>query len=211
MGDGPMGTRTEPAAERATALNQRADARRNREAIVDAAVACLGHDPDTSVGEIAREAGVGRVTLYGHFAGRVDLVDAAVVRAMEQGDAALAGVDLAGDPEQALRQLIESSWELVERSRALLMAAQKVLSPGRIRALHAKPAERVLGLVTRGQDEGVFRTDLPASWLVATMHSVMHGAADEVNAGRVDANDAADYITATVVAAFTANSTTRPA
>ena len=40
--------------------NRRADARRNRAAIVEAAVECLGRDPETSVGEIARCAGVGR-------------------------------------------------------------------------------------------------------------------------------------------------------
>lgn len=185
--------------------NARADARRNREAIIEAAVVCLGRNPDTPVGDIAREAGVGRVTLYGHFATRTELIDAAMVRALEHGDAALTGVELDGDPEQALRRLIESSWELVDRSRALLTAAQKVLPPGRIRTLHAKPAERVLGLITRGQESGAFRADLPASWLVSTLHSVMHGAADEVNAGRLDRADAARYIVATVVAAFTAD------
>jgi TetR/AcrR family transcriptional regulator, mexCD-oprJ operon repressor len=198
-----MATRTAPAGRGDKQPHQRADARRNREAIIDAAVVCLGRDPDTPIGEIAREAGLGRVTLYGHFATRVELVDAALVRALEQGEAVLTSVDLTGDPQQALRRLIESSWELLERSRALLVAAQNVLPPGRIRTLHAKPAERVLDLVTRGQSEGVFRTDLPASWLVATLHSVMHGAADEVNAGRLAATDAAGYITATVVAAFT--------
>ncbi len=198
-----MTTRT--AAPRTKALNQRADARRNRESIIDTAVRCLGRNPDVSVSEIATEAGVGRVTLYGHFATRDELVEAALIRALEQGDAALAQVDLTGDPEQALSRLIESSWELVERSRVLLVAAQKVLPPGRIRTLHAKPAERVLGLITRGQDEGVFRTDLPSTWLVNTLHHVMHGAAEEVNSGRVAASDVAGYITATVVAAFTAD------
>ncbi|MBF6212349.1 TetR/AcrR family transcriptional regulator [Nocardia puris] len=189
---------------RPQAPNQRADARRNREAILDAAITCLGRDPDTSVAAIAREARVGRVTLYGHFPTRADLVDAALVAALEQGDAALTGVDLSGDPQRALERLIESSWQLVERSRALLVAAQKTLPPGRIRALHAKPAERVLGLLIRGQAEGVFRTDLPATWLVGTLHSVMHGAAEEVNAGRVASADAAHYITATVLPAFSA-------
>jgi hypothetical protein len=35
------------------------------------------------------------------------------------------------------------------------------------------------------------------------MHSVMHGAADEINAGRLTPDKAAEYITATVLAAFT--------
>jgi hypothetical protein len=99
--------------------------------------------------------------------------------------------------------LIESSWRLVEQSRSLLLAAQNVLSPARIRTLHAGPAERVQGLVERGRAEGVFRTDLPVSWLVGTMHSVMHNAADEINAGRLSVDQAAEVITATLLAAFT--------
>lgn len=185
---------------------QRADARRNRAAILAAAIQCLGRNPEASVGEIARAAGVGRVTLYGHFATRADLVDAAFAQAIKEGETALAAVDLHGDAELAMVRLIETSWRLVERSRTLLMAAQSTLPPGRIRSLHARPMERMHGLVTRGQRDGVFRTDLPASWLVGTVHSVLHGAAEEINEGRLDPDDATRFITATVVAVLSATS-----
>jgi TetR/AcrR family transcriptional repressor of mexCD-oprJ operon len=182
---------------------KRADAQRSIAAILEAATESLSRNPDASVSEIAKAAGVGRVTLYGHFPNRADLVDAALAHAIENGHAALDAVDLSGDPRQALARLIDSSWHLVDRFRSLLMAAQSVLPPGRIRALHAGPAERVQGLIERGQAEGVFRSDLPVSWLVGTMHSVMHSAADEINSGRVATGQAADFITATVLAAFT--------
>ncbi len=164
----------------------------------------LSRDPEASVSEIAQAAGVGRVTLYGHFPNRADLVDAALGRAIAEGHAALDEVDLTGDPREALARLIGSSWLLVNRSRALLLAAQTVLPPGRIRDLHAGPAERVQRLVERGRREGVFRTDLPTSWLVSVLHNVMHTGADEINAGRLGADQAAAFITATVLAAFTA-------
>jgi TetR/AcrR family transcriptional regulator, mexCD-oprJ operon repressor len=182
---------------------KRADAQRSIAAILDAAVECLSRKPDASIGEIAQTAGVGRVTLYGHFPSRADLVEAALARAIEDGHAALDAVDLTGDPRKALARLIESSWMLVDRFRSLLLAAQATLPPGRIRTLHTEPMERVHRLIERGQAEDVFRTDLPASWLVGTMHSVMHGAADEINAGRLAADEAAGYITATLLAAFT--------
>lgn len=54
---------------------QRADARRNTASILDAAVLCLTRNPDASVAEIAKAASVGRVTLYGHFKTRAELVD----------------------------------------------------------------------------------------------------------------------------------------
>ena len=59
---------------------QRADARRNIAAILDAATECLAHDPEMSIADIAAAAGVGRITLYGHFRTRADLVDAVLVR-----------------------------------------------------------------------------------------------------------------------------------
>ncbi|MBM0260318.1 TetR/AcrR family transcriptional regulator [Micromonospora sp. 4G55] len=182
---------------------RRADAQRSIAAILEAAVIALSRNPEASVSEIAKAAGVGRVTLYGHFPNRADLVEAALDHAIEQGHAALDAVDLTGDTRQALTRLIDSSWLLVNQSRSLLLAAQTVLPPSRIRDLHAGPVERVEGLVRRGQDDGVFRSDLSTSWLVGVMHNVMHTAADEINAGRLDPEQAGAFITATVLAAFT--------
>lgn len=181
---------------------KRADAQRSIAAIVGAATECLSRDPTASTSEIAKLAGVGRVTLYAHFPSRADLVEAVFVHAIEQGEAALGHVDLTGDPREALSRLIKSSWHLVDRFRSLLVAAQEALPPGRVRELHANPMMRVERLIERGQAEGVFRIDLPTSWLVGVAHSVMHGAADEINAGRLTADRAAEYIRATVLAAF---------
>ncbi len=180
----------------------RADARRNIAAILDAALACLTTNPDASVGDIARAAGVGRVTLYGHFNSRAELVDSAFARTVERADEVLDAVDLTGDPHHALAQLINSTWQLVDQLRMLLVAAQRALPQERIRELHDRPMQRVRSLIERGRSEGVFRTDLPASWMVATFYSVLHGAADEITAGRLTDHNAAELITATLLSAF---------
>lgn len=183
---------------------QRADARRNIAAILDAALTCLARDPEASVGDIARAAGVGRVTLYGHFPNRADLVDAVFARTLAEADEALNAVDLTGDPRAALARLVGSSWQIVNRHRALLQAAQRTIGPDRIRDQHEIPHRRVEALIKRGRREGVFRTDLPITWLVATFHNVLHGAAEEITTGRL-AERAADHaIVATLLAAFTA-------
>ena len=189
--------------KQAGTTGKRADAQRNIAAILDAATECLGRDPAASTSEIAKAAGVGRVTLYGHFPSRAELLDAVFVHAIEGGEEALGQVDLSGDPREALARLIESSWHLVDRYRSLLIAAQSTLPPGRVRELHADPMARVEKLIERGRRQGVFRKDLPTSWLVGVMHNVMHGAADEINAGRVTPDKAAAYITTTILAAFT--------
>ncbi len=187
----------------AAAQGRRADARRNIAAILDSAQACLSRNPDASIGEIATAAGVGRVTLYGHFGSRADLIDATFARTLAEADQALDTVDLAGDPRAALARLIDSSWRVIDRSRALLAAAQRALPAERIRELHDRPMRRVHDLLERGRTEGVFRTDLPPTWMVATFYSVMHAAADEITAGRLDGQDAGDLLATTLLSAFT--------
>lgn len=182
--------------------NQRADAQRNRIAILAATPVALRRNPDASVADIAAEAGVGRMTLYGHFTTRSELIETAVVESLERGDAVLSDVPLDGEPTQALARLVESSWNLVDQSRALLAAAQKELSAARIRELHQKAEARMRGLLERGQREGAFRSDLPVSWLLTTAHVVMNAAAEEITAGRLDPKDAAHYINAVLQPAF---------
>jgi TetR/AcrR family transcriptional regulator, mexCD-oprJ operon repressor len=189
-----------------TSTPRRADARRNAEKILEAAVACLSRDPDASVGEIAQAAGVGRVTLYGHFGSREALIEAALTRLLDEGDQVLDALDLSGDPREALRALIDSGWLLTAQAGAVLDAARGTLPPGRIQDLHAKPAQRVEDIIRRGQSEGVFRADLPASWLTSALHHIMKGAAVDVSSGRLDSTDAPRFISETVLAGLGAAS-----
>jgi AcrR family transcriptional regulator len=177
---------------------RRADAERNIARIVSAARHSLSANPETTIDEIAKAAGVGRMTLYGHFPSRADLVEAAMVDALRAGEETLSAIDLSGDARHALTRLLESSWTLVAESIALLTAARETLPVGRIQELHAGPAQRMEELLRRGQAQGVFRADLPISWLVGVVHHVLHGAAEEIRARRVDTEDAARMVVATV-------------
>jgi TetR/AcrR family transcriptional regulator, mexCD-oprJ operon repressor len=184
---------------------RRADAERNIAAILDAGLACFSRNADTSLADVARDAGVGRVTLYRHFPSREALVDAVLAHAISRADTALEAVAVDDGPAaEALARLIRSSWRIVDHHRSLLAAAQRDLPPARIRHLHDQAMARVERLIARGQREGEFRTDLPRPWLVATFYSVLHGAAEEVDAGRLDPANAPDILTATLLAAFTA-------
>lgn len=183
---------------------RRADAVRNRDVILDAALASLLENPQASMAEIAQAAGVGRVTLYGHFASREELIDALFERTIDRAEAQLAMLDLAGDPEQALELLVRSSWRIVDAFQRLLGAAEQALSSDRIRDHHQQPMQRVTGLIARGQAEGRFRTDLPAAWLTACFHAILHAAAAEVRTGRLAEEDAATVIPATISAMLVA-------
>jgi AcrR family transcriptional regulator len=181
-----------------TAPRRRADAELNRRRIIQATREVLSQDPSASIEEIARAAGVGRMTLYGHFRTRADLLTAALADAVDFGGAALTEVDLDGPPREAMRRLLRSSWSLVEQSAALLVAADGIVPAEEIKRMHGIPARRVEGLIRRGQREGDFRSDLSATWLVSAVHYVLHGAAAEVRAGRLPAKRAAESVTRTI-------------
>ncbi|MFI6182990.1 TetR/AcrR family transcriptional regulator [Nonomuraea sp. NPDC051191] len=183
---------------------RRADAERSIARIVSAARELMRSNPHATTDDIALAAGVGRMTLYGHFRTRADLIEAALVDALREGDKLLASVDLTGDAREAMGRLLASSWELVAESAALLAAAEEVLPAGRIQDLHAEPVQRMAELVHRGQDQGVFRTDLPTAWLVSLTHYIMHGAANEVRQGRLARTDAADVVTKSIQSALAA-------
>lgn len=180
----------------------RADARRNVAAILDAARECLTADPDATVAEIARRAGVGRVTLYGHFPTRADLVDAVFQRVSEEAARILDEVDTSGDPVDALTRLVDSTWRLVHRSSALLVAAERELPPERVRGHHETHLARTTAVVRRGREAGAFRTDLPEQWLITTAYALMHAAAEEAQAGRLPPDVAGKAVVTTLLAAY---------
>jgi AcrR family transcriptional regulator len=193
-----------PSGGRGTAPRaQRADARRNIAAILDAATDCLARDPEISIAGIAAAAGVGRITLYGHFKTRAELVDAVLVATIEHADAILDATDIGGDPAGALARLVASSWQIVRQFSSILLAAQRELPAERIRGVHDPILRRIQALIGRGQAAGTFRTDLPRQWLITTAFSLMHAAAEDVAHDRIKADDAARLITATLLAAFT--------
>lgn len=181
----------------------RADARKNIAAILDAATSCLARDPAASISEIAKTAGVGRVTLYGHFESRATLVSAVVDRAMADANAALDSVDLSGDPVHALVDLIDATWTVTYRYGALVIAAERALPGAQLDAAHAEPAIRAERLIERGRETGDFRTDLPTSWLVTILHTVTHAAATAVYNDEMPPDQASAAIAAAMLGVLT--------
>lgn len=181
----------------------RSDAVRNRDAILDAALERLTADPSASMGDIAKAAGVGRVTVYGHFSSREQLIESVLIRTIERSEAELAGIDLEGDPVAALDRLVRRAWRIVDRFHRLLGIAEESLSNDRIMAHHGEPMARVQALIERGQRAGAMRRDLSAEWLTTCFHTLLHAAAGELRAGRLAEADADRVVATTVVSLVT--------
>ena len=198
-----MVVETSSAASRvAQGRGKRADALRNIEAIIDAATRLLAVDPDASVNEIAKAAGVGRVTLYGHFDSRTALIREVARRAIHNTSEVLATIDVEGDPREALGRLLEATWRLTHRYGAVVIAGSQALPPEDLRRVHDEPATRILALLARGRDVDEFRADVPIEWQVSVIQAILHGASGAVHRGEITGAEAPTLVRDTVIAAL---------
>jgi len=185
-----------------TVRPKRADALRNIEAIIAAATRLLAVKPDASVNEIATAAGVGRITLYGHFDSRATLLQEVAERAIARTEEELARVDVDGDPRDALGRLLQTTWHLTHRYGALVIAASQELSPEQMRRAHDEPSARVRRLLERGRAAGQFRSDAPIDWQISVIQAILHGASAAVHRGEISADAAPALVRDTVIAAL---------
>ena len=126
----PTDTTTKPGATAKPAIPGqrvlRADAQRNRDAVIAAARKLFAeHGDDTQMDDIARKAKVGVGTVYRHFPTKDDLLQALIEKRFETlAERAAAAVAEAreGDSWTAFREYILWSAELQSRDRALSQA-----------------------------------------------------------------------------------------
>ncbi|MEH6376706.1 TetR/AcrR family transcriptional regulator [Streptomyces sp. KLMMK] len=160
----------------------RADANRRR--IMDIALTELLRDPDASMDQIARAAGVVRRTVYGHFPSREALMSALVddaANAVELAQAeALRDVD---DPAKALARSMLAAWEIADGYRLLISLAQRSVT---VEGIHRRlePVRReCAAMLQRGLDEGRFASPLPAIALAYIREQILFGLLQAVNEG----------------------------
>src|SRR5215218_10012991 len=140
----------------------RADARRNREKVLEAARAVFSEQGrDAQMDDVARRAGVGVGTVYRHFPTKEALIEALMVAAFEaiaaQADAALE----VEDPWEAFADVLWKGAEIMSADRALSEVFASI--PGAMES--AMPAVKGLtdsmtNVIARAQEAGLLRPDL---------------------------------------------------
>ncbi|AYN39331.1 TetR/AcrR family transcriptional regulator [Streptomyces dangxiongensis] len=183
-----------------TGNTSRADANRRR--ILDVALTELLRDPDASMDQIARAAGVVRRTVYGHFPNREalisTLVDGAVEALAEADSHARAGV---ADPAEAVARSVLALWPVADRYRLLIALAQRTVTVQGIRERLAPVRDDKIRLLQRGLDEGVFVSPLPAPALAYVVEQMLFAVTEAVNDGLLAAQEAGRAATVAVLTA----------
>lgn len=169
----------------------RADAQRNREQLLAAAVTAFsGEDPEVTLESIARDAGVGIGTLYRHFPTREALVDAAYRSELAKLCDAVPELVAAFPADKALRTWMDLFIEYTTTKRGMSDALRMVIASGgnpfaesRSRLLAAVGA-----LMKSGAADGTLRTDVNPADLLASMTGVSLAVGDpaqRAKAGRL--------------------------
>lgn len=177
---------------------------RNAEAILDAVDDLLRQHRPASIAAVAARAGVSRVTVYAHYPTSQSLLEAAVERAVRRVSAALESASPeSGPPVTALERMLELAWQHLASYGAMAQAVSEHLSPEAVARTHHAAQQAIGKVLDRGQADGAFRTDLPASWLVTACIALVHACADGVRAGSIAERDAPAILATSVRDLFT--------
>jgi AcrR family transcriptional regulator len=169
----------------------RADALRNREQLLAAAVAAFSHEgPEVTLESIAKDAGVGIGTLYRHFPSREALVDAAYRSELARLCDSVPELLDAMSADKAMRTWMDLFLEYMTTKRGMSDALRMVIASGgnpfaesRSRLLTAFSA-----LMQAGAADRTLRADLDPADLLASMSGVSLAVGDpgqRAQAGRL--------------------------
>ncbi|MEU8309554.1 helix-turn-helix domain-containing protein [Actinomadura sp. NPDC048955] len=153
----------------------RADARRNREALLAAArEAFLGGDTDAHVEEIARSAGVAVGTFYRHFETREVLIEEVYRKEVDELCAAPVELLDRHAPDEALRRFLLLLVDHAAVGKGMSVALESIMatdSPvfGTARTQMANALDRLLAA---GAEAGAVRGDVTGSTLLRALGGI---------------------------------------
>jgi AcrR family transcriptional regulator len=152
-------------------MELRADAARNRAAIVEAARAVFAEDGlDAPLDDIARLAGTGNATLYRRFPTRGDLIAAVFAERMAEHLDAVQRSLAEPDPWEGFASYFRAAAAMQARDRGIadLVTMDLSIAP-EIERLRAEAFDRLVQVVERAHAAGVLRADFTTQDVVLVL------------------------------------------
>ena len=167
----------------------RADARRNRDRLLEVAVRAFSTDgPDVPLDAIAKQAGVGIGTLYRHFPTREALVEAAYRNELDRLCAAAPEL-LGREPaDVALRAWMDRFVDYMTTKRGMADALRAVIASGGNPYAHSRDRllDSVSRLMTAGAAAGTVRSDMSAEDVLTGLSGVTLAVGDPARRDQAD-------------------------
>jgi AcrR family transcriptional regulator len=153
----------------------RADAQRNRDKLLDAAVRAFSRGgPEVTLEAIAKDAGVGIGTLYRHFPTREALVEAAYRNELARLCDVVPGLLAAEPPDRATRIWMDRFVDYMTTKHGMADALRTVIASGG--NPFAESRDRLLAAVTAlleaGVAAGTLRSDIAPSDVLTSLSGV---------------------------------------
>ncbi|MCM2423473.1 TetR/AcrR family transcriptional regulator [Streptomyces sp. RKAG293] len=153
----------------------RADAQRNRDRVLAAAVRAFSQDgPEVTLDAIAKDAGVGIGTLYRHFPTREALVDAAYHNELTKLCDAAERLLATMAPDEATRTWMDHFVDYMTAKRGMADALRALIASGGNPFAHSRDqlVAALTTLLTAGAAAGTVRSDVDPGDVLVSLSGV---------------------------------------
>jgi AcrR family transcriptional regulator len=154
------------------ARTPRADAQRNRQALLEVAQRMFSNAGEqVTLEEIAKQAGVGIGTLYRHFPTRAALIEAVYRRELTRLQSSAQQLLADGPPDAALRTWMDRFSDYVATKRGMADTLRALTASGTIPISETRAglAAAIQRLIEAGATAGSIRSDVAAEDVLASL------------------------------------------
>jgi AcrR family transcriptional regulator len=181
------------------AVHESGTRNRTRSAILSAAASVFARNRSATLADVAEAAEVGRSTLHRYFADRDELINSVVADSYQAIQQSVVNADVEhGAPLEAMRRLVAGMVELGDR--LLFLFGEPRLAEEYIEREPDQPpvVRPVIQLILRGQQDGVFTSEVSAEWIQHVLWSLVYTACEMSGRNMMSRHEA----TSTVIRTF---------
>ncbi|WP_461536457.1 TetR/AcrR family transcriptional regulator [Spongorhabdus nitratireducens] len=164
------------------------------ETLLNSAVTLLAENPGATLSQIASNAGIGRATLHRHFQDREELIAELVRRSLTTSRDVGKPILESDKPSlEKLKELVQVMIPLGD-SYHFLMYEWKAMQLPDISDMYQQQMDALTELIETIKEEGHLNPELPVSWVVAVIDTMIYTAWKTVSDGFIARNDASELV-----------------